>query len=101
MKKLKPITPGEILFKEFMEPMGLTQNALGRALHVSPRRINEIIHGMRTITADTALRLAQYFRTTAQFWINSQANYNLRKAEDLFGTKIRRLIKPCKWAITA
>ena len=67
MKKLKPIHPGEILLEEFLEPMGISQNKLGRDLSVSPRRINEIIHAKRSITADTALRLAAYFGNSASF----------------------------------
>lgn len=70
-------SPGEILMDEFMAPLGLSQNALGRALHVPPRRINEIVHGKRSITPDTALRLARYFGTSAQFWLNVQQNYDL------------------------
>lgn len=94
MKKLKPIHPGEMLWEEFMKPMGLSQNAVGRALHVSPRRINEIIHGKRSLTADTALRLSRFFGTTPQFWINSQANYDLRVAENKLTPKLLQWIKP-------
>jgi len=67
MKKLKPVHPGEVLMEEFLEPMGISQNQLGRDLGVSPRRINEIIHGKRSVTADTALRLATCFGTSATF----------------------------------
>lgn len=74
-------TPGEILMDEFMTPLGLSQNALGRALHVPPRRINEIVHGKRSITPDTALRLARYFGTSAQFWLDVQQNYDLAKSQ--------------------
>lgn len=78
-------TPGEILMDEFMAPLGLSQNALGRALHVPPRRINEIVHGKRSITPDTALRLARYFGTTAQFWLDIQQNYDLERSQRELG----------------
>ena len=71
-------TPGSILLAEFLEPMGLSQNALARAIKVPPRRINEIVHGKRGITADTAIRLARYFGTSEEFWMNLQSNYELR-----------------------
>ena len=76
-KYLKPIHPGEILKTEFLEPMGLSQNKLAKEIGVPPRRINEIIHGKRAITADTALRFSKFFGTTAQFWLNLQAHYEL------------------------
>ena len=78
--KLPPIHPGEILHEEFMKPRGLSQNALARALHVPPRRVNEIVLEKRGITADTALRLARYFGTTAEMWAGLQADYDLRLA---------------------
>jgi len=78
--KLTPIHPGEILREEFMQPLGLSQNALARALRVPPRRINEIVLEKRAITADTALRLARYFGTTAEMWTGLQADYDLRLA---------------------
>ena len=76
-KYLPPVHPGEILATEFMQPLGLSQNALGNALGVPPRRINEIVHGKRAITADTAMRLSRFFGTTAQFWLNLQSAYEL------------------------
>ena len=76
-KKLAPIHPGEILREEFMKPRDLSQNALARALNVPPRRINEIVLEKRGITADTALRLARYFGTTAEMWTGLQADYDL------------------------
>jgi len=76
-KYLPPIHPGEILNTEFLQPLQLSQNALGKALGVPPRRINEIVHGKRAITADTAMRLSRYFGTTAQFWLNLQAEYEI------------------------
>ena len=78
--KLPPIHPGEILREEFMTPRGLSQNALARALNVPPRRINEIVLEKRGITADTALRLARYFGTSAEMWTGLQADYDLRLA---------------------
>jgi len=71
-------TPGSILFAEFLKPMGLSQNALARAIKVPPRRINEIVHRKRGITADTAIRLARYFGTSEEFWMNLQSSYELR-----------------------
>ena len=76
-KYLPPIHPGEILLAEFMEPLGITQNRLAREIKVPPRRVNEIVHGKRAITADTAFRLGRFFGTTAQFWLNLQAHYEL------------------------
>ncbi len=76
-KYLPPIHPGEILQTEFLEPLGLSQNRLEREIGVPPRRINEIVHGKRAITADTALRLSKFFGTTAQFWLNLQSHYEL------------------------
>lgn len=73
----RPVMPGEILREEFMEPLGLSQNGLARAIGVPPRRINEIVHGKRAITADTALRLAAYLGPDPQFWLNLQAHYDL------------------------
>ena len=77
MTKLKNIHPGEILLEEFLLPMQISQNRLARNIGVSPRRINEIVHGKRGITADTALRLARYFGTSEHFWMNLQTRYDL------------------------
>ena len=93
-KKLAPVHPGEILQKEFLEPMGLSQNKLALALHVPARRINEIVLGKRSITADTALRLARYFRMSAQFWLGLQMDYELDAAEDALEERIRKEIQP-------
>lgn len=89
MKKIAPVHPGEILNEEFLIPIGISQNKLGRELGVSPRRINEIIHGKRSVTADTALRLAFYFGNTASFWLGLQMDYDLDIAEDTLSAKIR------------
>ena len=92
MKKIPPAHPGEILFEEFLKPMNISQNQLGKDLGVSPRRINEIIHGKRRITADTALRLATYFGNSPSFWLGLQMDYDLDVAEDALSPKIRREI---------
>ena len=93
-KPLAPVHPGEILQKEFLEPMGLSQTKLALALHVPARRINEIVLGKRSITADTALRLARYFRTSPQFWLGLQMDYELDVAEDALDERIKEEIKP-------
>jgi antitoxin HigA-1 len=92
-KKLAPVHPGEILIEEFMKPLGLRQTRLGRDLGVSPRRINEIVHGKRSITADTALRLSRFFGTSAEFWLGLQADYDLDTASDRLGGRILREVK--------
>jgi addiction module HigA family antidote len=92
--KLAPIHPGEILREEFMQPRDLSQNALARALHVPPRRINEIVLEKRGITADTALRLARYFGTSAEMWTGLQADYDLRRARQEKAEVIEREIAP-------
>ena len=84
-KELEPIHPGEILLEEFIEPLGITQHRLAVAIGVPPRRINEIVHGKRRITADTALRLGRYLGTSAQFWINLQSHYDLEVELDELG----------------
>jgi antitoxin HigA-1 len=93
-KKLTPIHPGEVLQQEFIEPMGMTQNKLAMELHVPARRINEIVLGKRSITADTALRLSRYFKNSAQFWLGLQMDYDLDIAEDKMDEKILREIQP-------
>lgn len=90
MKKIAPVHPGEILNEEFLKPMEISQNKLGRELGVSPRRINEIIHGKRSVTADTALRLSVYFGNSASFWLGLQMDYDLDVAEDTLASKIRK-----------
>jgi addiction module HigA family antidote len=92
--KLAPIHPGEILREEFMTPHGLSQNALARALGVPPRRINEIVLEKRGITADTALRLARFFNTTAELWTGLQADYDLRLARHEKARFIERDVEP-------
>jgi antitoxin HigA-1 len=92
--KLAPIHPGEILREEFMKPRDLSQNALARALNVPPRRINEIVLEKRGITADTALRLARYFGTSAEMWTGLQADYDLRLARHDKARVIERDVEP-------
>ena len=81
-KKLPPIHPGEILLEEFLEPMGISQYRLAKTISVPPRRINEIVHGKRSITADTALRLGRFFNMSPQFWLNLQTRFDLEVTED-------------------
>ncbi len=81
-KKLPPIHPGEILMEEFLQPMGISQYRLAKDISVPPRRINEIVHGKRAITPDTALRLSRYFGLSERFWINMQARYDLEIEKD-------------------
>ena len=81
-RKLTPIHPGEILFEEFLKPMEISQYRLARDISVPPRRINEIVHGKRSITADTALRLSKYFGLSESFWMNLQSRYDLEIQKD-------------------
>jgi antitoxin HigA-1 len=94
LKKFTPIHPGEILREEFMLPRNLSQNALARALNVPPRGINEIVLEKRAITADTALRLARYFGTSAEMWTALQADYDLRQARYEKQKQIERDVEP-------
>ena len=82
-KKLAPIHPGEILLEEFLEPLGITQYRLAKDIGVSPRRINEIVHGERSVSADSALRLARYFKMSSQFWMNAQSHYDLELEKEV------------------
>ncbi len=91
---LAPIHPGEILLEEFLNPMQISQYRLAKEIHVDPRRINEIIHGKRAISADTALRLGTFFGMTAEFWLNLQSHYDLEQLRMESGTEIIRKIKP-------
>ena len=89
-KKLPPIHPGEILLEEFLRPFGISQYRLAKDIRVPPRRINEIVRGQRSITADTALRLARFFRTTERFWLNLQTRYDLELEKDRLGNRLDR-----------
>lgn len=90
-KKLPNIHPGEVLLEEFLEPMGISQNRIARDIKVPPRRINEIVHGKRSVTADTALRLARYFGTTEQFWMALQADYDLEEVRRERGNSLKNI----------
>jgi addiction module HigA family antidote len=94
---IEPIHPGEILMEDFIEGLGITQNKLAVSIGVPPRRINEIVHGKRGITADTAIRLARYFGTSEEFWMNLQSNYELRRERRALRDKVA-LITPLKVA---
>ena len=88
-KKLDPIHPGEVLLADFLEPLGISQYRLAHSLSVPPRRINEIVHGARAVTADTALRLARFFGVSEQFWLNLQARYDLEVERDRLGRRLK------------
>jgi antitoxin HigA-1 len=90
--RLMPVHPGEVLLEEFLKPMGLSQNRLALDIRVPARRINEIVHGQRRITADTALRLAKYFDMSPQFWLGLQMDYDLDVAEDTLGEQIENVV---------
>ena len=92
-KKIPPLHPGEVLFEEFLKPMNISQNQLGQGLGVSARRINEIVHGKRSITADTALRLARYFGNSPQFWLGLQMDYDLDVETDRLSSRIEKEVK--------
>jgi antitoxin HigA-1 len=93
-EKLSPIHPGEVLLEEFIKPMNLSQNRLAIDIGVDARRINEIVLGKRSVTADTALRLARYFGNSPQFWMGLQAQYDLDVAEDALGNRLDREVRP-------
>lgn len=89
-RRVPPIHPGEILLEDFLDPLGLSQYRLAHDISVPPRRINEIVHGKRAITADTALRLARYFGTTDRFWLNLQARFDLEEERDRLGSRLEK-----------
>ena len=91
--KLNPVHPGEILMEEFLKPMGISQNKLARSIGVPPRRINEIVLEKRSVSADTALRLAQYFGTSAKFWMGLQSDYDLDITKDKVGQRIQKEVR--------
>lgn len=92
-KKMLPLHPGEILLEEFLKPMGLSQNRLALDIRVPARRINEIVQGKRRITADTALRLARYFKMSPQFWLGLQIDFDLDVAEDKLADRLDKEIQ--------
>lgn len=90
---MAPIHPGEILLLEYLEPLGISQYRLAKDVSVPPRRINEIVKGLRSITANTALRLAKYFKTSERFWLNLQAHYDLEVERDRLGESLDKEVK--------
>ena len=92
-KKIPPIHPGEILLEEFLKPMGISQYKLAKDINVHPRRINEIVHGKRSISADTALRLSRYFSLSERFWLNLQARYDLEVEKDRLKGRLDNEVK--------
>ena len=92
-RKIQPIHPGKILLEDFLKPMGISQYRLARDTHVPPRRINEIVHGIRAISADTSLRLSRYFNLSERFWLNLQSRYDLEQGKDLLGDRLESEVK--------
>ena len=92
-KKLPPVPPGEVLLEEFLKPLGISQYQLAKDISVPPRRINEIAHGKRAVTADTALRLARYLGTSERFWLNLQARYELERQKDRLGDRLAKDVR--------
>ena len=92
-KRLKNIHPGEVLLEEFLVPMELSQNRLARDIGVPPRRINEIVHGKRSVSADSALRLARYFGTSESFWMGLQAEFDLEEARRALGKRLKQEVR--------
>jgi len=93
-KKMEPIHPGEILLEEFLKPMRISQYRIAKDISVPPRRINEIVHGKRSITADTALRLSKYFNTSERFWLNLQIRFDLEIEKDRLGKRLGSEVHP-------
>lgn len=91
---IHPVHPGEMLLDEFLKPLGVTQYRLAKSISVPPRRINEIVHGKRAVTADTALRLGRFFGMEEQFWLNLQAHYDLEVARDAIGDRLDSEVIP-------
>ena len=96
-KKMKAVHPGEILLEEFLLPMKLSQNALARGIGVPPRRTNEIVHGTRRMTADTALRLGRFFGMSAEFWLGLQMNYELDTESDRLKDSLEKEVREYQW----
>ena len=92
-EKFAPVHPGEILLEEFLKPMSISQYKLAKDISVHPRRINEIVHGQRAISADTALRLSRYFGLSERFWLNLQARYDLEMEKDKLAGRLEREVK--------
>lgn len=92
--RIPPVHPGEVLLEDFLKPLGITQYRLAKEMKVYPRKINEIVHGKRGITADTALRLSRYFGTSAELWMNLQALFDLEKTRDELADRLEREVAP-------
>ena len=92
-KKLPPVPPGEVLLEEFLKPMDISQYQLAKDISVPPRRINEIVHGQRAVTADTALRLSRYLGTSERFWLNLQARYAIEVEKDRLGNRLEKEVR--------
>lgn len=92
-RKIAPIHPGEVLMADFLEPLGLSQYRLAQDISVPPRRINEIVHGTRAVSADTALRLARYFGMSERFWLNLQSRFDLERQRDVLGTRLAKEVR--------
>ena len=97
-RKMTPVHPGEILFEEYLKPLGLSQYRLAKDMSVPPRRVNEIVHGIRSITADTALRLSRYFGTSERFWLNLQIRYDLEVEKDHLADRLESEVRVLKKA---
>lgn len=93
-KRLLPTHPGEILLEEFLKPLGISQYRVAKDIGVPPRRINEIVHGNRSVSADTALRLARYFGMSERFWLNLQTRYDLDVEKDRLGDRLEKEVVP-------
>ena len=93
-RKIPPVHPGEVLLEDFLEPIGISQYRLAKEMNVYPRKINEIVHGQRAITADTALRLSRYLGTSAELWMNLQSLYDLEKTRDEIESQLEKEITP-------
>ncbi len=93
-ERVPPIHPGEVLLEEFLRPMGISQYRLAKSMRVPPRRINEIVHGKRSVAADSALRLARLFGTSERFWLNLQTRYDLATEKDRLGERLDREVSP-------
>jgi len=92
-KKMKPVHPGEVLMEEFLIPLGISQYRLAKDINVAPRRINEIVHGLRSVSVDTALRLGKYFSSSPQFWLNLQSRYDLELEAEALMPILRQEVK--------
>jgi len=99
-KRMAPVHPGEILLEQFLKPLAMSQNKLALEISVPPRRINEIVKGRRRVTADTAMRLARFFRMTPEYWMGLQADYDLDVARDELEERIKYEVRPCASRVT-